>query len=328
MDYTKTVEITNQLLIDNTEWVIRYQDYEKKININKTRHENGRSKFRIFSPFYLYTSITNLLQDNVLNYDLRFLGQSVASIKIKHGGIIITTNNNKDASNRKYFGVDIPLRDEKWNSYKTKKFRREFSKCNSDKGRSKEHKIESALLSEFKKSGKKQKALYNIQPILLANSFFQMATPIKASLTEIDYVGAKGGGIDILSRVRHKDNITRLCVMELKDENIGSEPPRKVMNQAIAYATFIANLLRSRSGDKWYELFGFSGSVPNTLIIDVSIVMPYPQQGASEDFNSERIEVLKDTFIELHSLYFKEKAKLIGGYDYEFSGSLKEAMMK
>lgn len=328
MNFTNTVETTNKLLSDNIEWINRYKNYAKKIARNQPIHKNGRTKFRIFSPFYLYTSISNLLKDNVLNYDLRFLGQSVALIKIKQGAVIITTNKNKDSSNKKYFDIDVPLRDVKWNSYIANKFRSEFNKCRSVRGHSKEHKIESALLSEFKGNIKSQKALYNIQPVLLAKSFFQMATPIKASLSEIKYAGAKGGGIDILARVRHKDNSIKLCVMELKDEYTNSEPPPKVMNQAIAYATFIANLLRSESGNNWYKLFGFKGNVPEILTIDVSIVMPYPIKGEPEDFNKERIKILENTFIELYSLYFKEKSKFIDGYNFEFTGSLREEMMK
>jgi hypothetical protein len=326
MNFAKTVEIVNNLLIDNGEWIIRYENYAEKITVNKLIHEAGRTKFRIFSPLYLYTNISNLLLINVLNYDLRFLGQSIAKIKIKNGIVKITTNRIKDSSNLKYFGIDTPLRDENWDSYKGKKIRSEFKKCKSIKGHSNEHKIESGLLSEFHSKSKSQKSLSNIQPVLLANSFFQMATPIKASLSEIIYSNDKGGGIDILSRVKHKNNSVRLCVMELKDEYSNSEPPQKVMNQAIAYATFIANLLRG--SNNWYEIFGFSGNVPEVLIIDVSNVLPYPKKGEPEDFNKERVEILENTYIELYSLYFKEKSKFIDGYNYEFSGSLKEEMMK
>jgi len=315
-------------LTDNNEWIVRYKNYAKKIDSNQKQHQEGRTKFRILSPFHLYTSISNLLKNNVLNYDLRFLGQSVANIKIKQGVVIITTNKKKDSSNKKYFHIDVPLKVEKWNSYKASKFRKEFKQCVSDRGHSQEHKIESALLSEFKRKDRSTKALCNIQPVLLASSFFQMATPIKASLLDISYSNDKGGGIDILARVKHKDNSVKLCVMELKDEYKKSEPPQKVMNQAVAYATFIANLLRSESGKEWYKIFGFSGNVPEILTIDVSTVMPSPGNNELEDFSNERIKILDDTFIELYSLYFKDKSKYIDGYNYEFNGSLKEGMMK
>jgi len=62
--------------------------------------------------------------------------------------------------------------------------------------------------------------------------------------------------------------------MELKDHNNDSEPPKKVMKQAIAYATFLARLLRSDSGDEWYKIMGVSGNIPEKLIIDTVIFMP------------------------------------------------------
>jgi hypothetical protein len=328
MEFKETVGIVNKLLADNDEWITRYENYAELININKQIHETGREKFRIFSPLYLYTSISNLKLINVLNYDLRFLGQSIAKIKIKNSVVKITTNRIKDSSNLKHFGINLPLKDENWDGNKAKKFRSEFKKCKSIRGHSNEHKIESGLLSEFHNKSKSKKSLSNIQPVLLANSFFQMATPFKASLSEIIYSKDKGGGIDILARVKHKNNSVRLCVMELKDEYSNSEPPQKVMNQAITYSTFIANLLRSKSGNDWYKIFGFSGNVPEVLSIDVSIVLPYPKKGEPEDFNKKRIEVLENTSIELYSLYFKEKSKSIDGYNYEFIGSLKEEMMK
>lgn len=328
MDYFDTIEFVNKLLSVNTEWILRYANYTKKIATNLPAYVAGRKKFRINSPLYLYTSISNLLKINVPTYDLRFLGQSVASVKIKNNGIIITTNKNKDSSNIKFFGIDKPLKNENWDSFKATKFRSSFRKCTSSRGHSYEHKIESGLLSEFHSDSKSKKALYNIQPVLLANIFFQMATPLKASLSDIVYSKSYGGGIDILARVKHKNNSVRLCVMELKDENRGSEPIEKVMNQAVAYATFIANLLRSDSGNEWYKIFGFSGDVPKQLTIDVSTVMPYPSNNQLYDFNKSKFEVLEDTHLELYSLYFKEKSKFVDGKYFEFEGSLKEAMMK
>lgn len=327
MEYIKTVENVNNLLKDNKEWIIRYKDYAEIISKNHQQFKDSKKTFRINPPLRLYSSIILLINKGI-KYDLRFLGQSVADINIKQGDIIITTK-DKDKANVKYFGVNRPLKNEKWNSYQASKFRSDFKKCTDVKGHSKEHNVESALLSEFQRKNRSEKALYNIQPVLLANAFFQMATPLKASSIPIDYAkNNKGGGIDILSRVKHKDNSVRLCIMELKDEYTKKEPPEKVMKQAVAYATFIANLLRSESGNNWYKLFGFSGNVPGILIIDVSTVMPYPEKEVPVDFNNERIQISDNTFIELYSLYFKEKSKIKDGYNYEFTGSLKEGMMK
>ncbi|WP_436414824.1 hypothetical protein [Petrimonas sp.] len=155
-----------------------------------------------------------------------------------------------------------------------------------------------------------------------------MKTPIKASNSKnLSYSKQNGGGIDILSRVKHLDNSVRLCVMELKDDYSNSEPPKKAIKQAIAYATFLAQLLRSESGNTWYKIFGFSGDVPKKLIIDTAIVMPLPQGKEMTDFGMERLKVCENTYIELHGLYFIDnKENSVNKNNYEFIGSLKDNM--
>lgn len=327
MQYVEIVEITNSLLTKNMEWIARYAGYADKIINNQPVHINGISKFRVQTPLYLYTCIGNLLNKDVLNYDLRFLGQSVAHIKIKNDNVIIHTHKFQRVANLKYFGIDISLDNEKWSSYKARKFRSSFNKCSSIQGRSNEHKIEAGLLDEFRKKNSLAKPLRKIQPVLLANCFFQMLTPLKASLKSISYSANKGGGIDILAHIKHKNNSVRFCVMELKDEHNNAEPPQKVMAQAVVYATFIAHLLRSESGNKWYKLLGFMGDVPVELIVDVSIVMPLPQTGQCEDFSKERIEVLENTYLELYSLYFRNQSNPLGDISYEFEGTLMDEML-
>jgi len=329
MEYTNTINTVNRLLTDEKEWVSRYRGYSEKIIGNQQKYEEGKKKFRVNPPLYLYTCIGNLIKNSSLQYDLRFLGQSIATIKVKNNTVYITAGKKKTAGNIKYFDINIPLREEYWNSYNANKFRKAFKKCKDKRSHSDEHRIESSLLSEFKKNSRDEKVLCNIQPVLLANTFFQMATPIKASKTDsISYSKQFGGGIDILSRVKHKDNSVRPCVMELKDEYSTSEPPEKVMKQAVAYGTFIARLLRSESGNSWYKLFGFSRAVPNELIVDVAIVMPLPTNKELADFNMEKLKVCENTYLELYTLYFIDnKTNNVNEYDYEFKGSLKDNML-
>ena len=119
------------------------------------------------------------------------------------------------------------------------------------------------MLKEFSKSGKSEgKLLRNIQPVTLGKKFFQLTTPLGASdmknndgLPEFVNCNAGGGGIDILARVVHKGVFgPRLAVIELKDENKDSEPQKDVMFQALAYATFVACLLRSGKGKVWWQI--------------------------------------------------------------------------
>ena len=329
MEYNNTVETVNDLLAKNEEWILRYKNYSTKIIDNQQKYIEGRRKFRVRSPLFLYTSINNLLKKNSLKYDLRFSGQSVATIQVKNNDVFITTD-KKANSNENCFDVntDIISGEVYWNSNNANKFRKSFKNCINKKPRSNEHRIESYLLSEFKKNVREKKSLCNIQPVLLANTFFQMKTPIKASNSKnLSYSKQNGGGIDILSRVKHLDNSVRLCVMELKDDYSNSEPPKKAIKQAIAYATFLAQLLRSESGNTWYKIFGFSGDVPKKLIIDTAIVMPLPQGKEMTDFGMERLKVCENTYIELHGLYFIDnKENSVNKNNYEFIGSLKDNM--
>jgi hypothetical protein len=265
-----------------------------------------------------------LLRDQHQHYDLRFLGQSVATIKIKGDNVKITNKDQKAKKNDLAISTKTKWDEVPWQSNEAREFRALFKSLLNCEVRFKEHRVESILLKEFSRSRKRDKSIYNIQPVCIAaGAFFQMPTPIAASQEEPTY-SPSSGHIDILSRVRHKDNKVRLCVMELKYKY---EQPTEVMKQAVAYATFIAQLLRSNSGQCWYELFGFTGSIPKDLLIDVAVVMPEPPphvQGGLISFG-ECIEVCSNTHLKLYSLYYflEEKDKIP-----KFSGSLDEELMK
>ena len=182
--------------------------------------------------------------------------------------------------------------------------------------KSPEHKVENRLLKEFnKKTRAENKALTNIQPIKLNGCFFQMPTPLKASLHNPEYSKQYGGGIDILARTGRK-----ICVMEVKDENKASESQAVAMEQALTYATFIARLLRSKSGQKWWNFFmnrdNDIGAVPSWLDIFVVTIMP---KGDTEEFTDPiKLPELSTTF-HCHSLYYDD-IKFQKG-EFEFSGT-------
>ena len=149
-----------------------------------------------------------------------------------------------------------------------------------------------------------------------------MPTPISASnKKEITYSGTSGGGIDIFTRTGH-GKATHLNIMELKDENRRGEEPSVVIKQAIAYATFILRLLRSESGAEWYKLFGFRSTLPDSIKVYATCLMP---KGYCKDksFANQRIYIDKaddqvsDTpidysdIIELHYMYFEEHEDVI-----------------
>lgn len=142
-----------------------------------------------------------------------------------------------------------------------------------------EHRVESEILTDMlKRSNAAGKILRDMQPALLCGERFQMPTPLSASGVKngrLVYGGPQGGGIDILARAGHGVN-TSLCIIEVKDQNESKEPPQASMKQAIAYATFIWQLLRADAtlGQKWWKMFGFSRDIPAQLTLFAVVAMP------------------------------------------------------
>ena len=142
---------------------------------------------------------------------------------------------------------------------------------------------------------------------------FPMPTPISASDHKaVKYSGVYGGGIDILARTGTGGTNTYLCIMELKDENVKSEPPKAALSQAIAYTTFIRELLRSEAGREWWTLFGFHGEIPEQLTLYAACVMPI----GYNDYSFEDITLdIEGDIIKLHYVYFSEKDNKITEVD-------------
>lgn len=200
-----------------------------------------------------------------------------------------------------------------WKGKEARRFRRIVKEIPSEKvcGQP-EHKLESELLDNFLQKSSQGKEILNIQPItmLKGSGFFQMPTPLKASgakngINNITYANSYGGGIDILARVGRGKG-TQLAILELKDENISSEPPEEAIKQAIAYATFVRELLRSEEvGKTYWRFFGFTRKLPEKLSLKAIIVMPY-KNGIDTDFAKISLPIAdtKDS-IELGYIYRK-----------------------
>jgi hypothetical protein len=93
--------------------------------------------------------------------------------------------------------------------------------------------------------------------------------------------------------------------MELKDENTKREPPKEVMKQAIAYAAFIRELLRSNFGRDWWRLFGFRGEIPEPLELYALCVMP-SNNNNDYFFGNMELNIDRD-IIKLHYIYFDDE---------------------
>jgi hypothetical protein len=309
-EFEHVVEKTRLLLKDNSEWQGRYTGYAEKISGNIAFIESVRRSFREWSPLYIYLNISSAkTAQKSVNFELRYKGQTVAKLtgNIDEGHKLRTAG--YDENNQKHFDCNICLKKAEWDGKDAAKFRSFFkhrtgvrrvdaARCND------EHRLESLVLTEFSKV--KNKVIRNIKPVRFGSVRFPMPTPISASNHKaLKYSGTKGGGIDILARTGTGGKATYLCIMELKDENTKHEPPKDAMKQAVAYTTFIRELLCSDAGAAWWKLLGFGGKVPETLVLYAVCVMP---SNCNNDYSFRDMELnIEEDTIKLHYLYFTEE---------------------
>lgn len=306
-----------ELVQKNNEWTTRYTGYAQAIFANLDTIAVVRKGFREWSPFKVYLNITNAKNTTSgVCFELRYLGQTVAELICKDNnvsGLYIRTKvsgKKYDENNFRDFDCLLSLDMVKWTGEEAKAFRsffrgREPIRNGSKKG-NEEHRIESLLLSEFSKLKSTQKALTHIQPVKIAKVRFPMPTPLSASNHKhLRYSGRSGGGIDILARIGQNSSTTKLCIIEVKDENTTKEPPAEVIKQAVAYAVFIRELLRSGTGNDWWRLFGFQSKLPKKLTLLAACAMP---SNGNDDHSLENAEIdVEGDTIQLHYLYYTEQ---------------------
>lgn len=333
------VEQASRLLEENRkEWEDRYDRYTKEIDLDK--YAEDRKKFRIPKPLNAYSCISRVKQthEDTTSFDLRYQGQSIGEIIVKKEEVFLNTK-GKEKKNSKYFQYS-KLRNSdnriEWNSTDAREFRKHFMSLDKSNAHSPEHKIEQFLLSEFsKKTRSSEKKLCSIQPVRLGGLFFQMPTPLKASdhskgQIYLEYENQYGGGIDILARIKDKYNNPKLAVFELKDENTEREPQKEVMWQALAYATFIAYLLRSKSGTFWWEkVFGFKeGSLSKDKPLEIIVATIMPGREGTESLEGELDKIpIKGLNVKLipQTLYFNKDEN---GNPTSFYGTFKDNLYK
>lgn len=333
--YIPTINCVQTLLKNNTEWRERYRNYIAKLCPDTLiRFKEAEKQFSVPAPFYLYMSLSTAVHrcsSSKTTFELRFHGQSVAEINVKKQSlndvcVYISVKCPKTYLTNAFTAAQMSdelqrlikysaMRNLSWRSEEAKDFRKIYAelekKLNSDSAvKSKlsqpEPDMECALLKNYSQKSSANKEILNIQPVMIGdtNARFQMPTPIKASEAKngIDFIkySEKGGGIDILARIGNGRS-TKLAVLELKDSYSKGEPAEKAIHQAIAYATFIRELLRSESGEKWWEFFGFGGDIPQKLEIKAIIVMP-SYDNAKTDFGGKELSVGNDV-IKLGYIY-------------------------
>lgn len=304
--YDQLVKDTQNLLNQNLEWIQRYDIYSQQIQNNLGNIALARKSFNQWEPLKFYLNVTNAkVASRGVKFDIRYLGQNVAYAIYSKSLKIYITKKLLD-TNIRDFDCHISLQGVAWNGPKAKEFRDFFKNRKAPRNvfgkGNEEHRLESLLISEFIKSN--NKVLPHVKSVLLANFRFPIPTPLRASNhKQLKYSGASGGGIDILARAGTGKS-TNLCIMEVKDENSTKEPPREVMKQSIAYATFIRELLRSKSGASWWKLFGYESTLPKQLVLYAVCAMP---SNANNDitFGGTDLNINGD-IIRLHYMYFTE----------------------
>lgn len=331
----KTAEILN----DIPEWRARFAGYADAIlKIRDAKIAFGRL-FRTRNSLHIYSTTTQ----SETEFQIRFAGKKVGLInydpqrktKFQNEKVTLTVKDEqlKVAKALGYEGGT--LNNVHWNNKEASAYRSFFNhqvstksicdifkKAGLDAG--KEARVENKLLVEFKNGD----LIRNINPVLLCGAFFQCSTPITASdhnkLPE--YRGVRGGRIDILARIKHGSNRNgnRLAVIEVKD-SYENDTQAGALQQAIAYATFLAYLLKDeKCGNAWWNIFGKGGRVPANLHIDAVTLMPEydkPGEGNMSLLNFSDLGVT----IHPYALYYKEDKD---GNPIGFSGKLNDEINK
>lgn len=338
--YQETIEKVQYLLKENTEWKERYRGYIDEINSSAPLFEKARRQFRPLVAFQLYMPLSMATRNRDLKnepqntyFDLRFRGQSVATIivnnyknktvtlRIKETNAIYETLSSagmvkEEKYLRELFKGSESKSEYDWHSTEAKNFRKIYTELDAELKANNniylsgqpEHGMEDALLKNFSKKSSNGKEISYIRPVTMLEKhiYFQMPTPIAASsivkgIDNLGYSNEYGGGIDILARMGIGSG-TKLAALELKYKNQSSEPPEKAICQAIAYATFLRELLRCDCGQDWWRFFGFGGNIPNALDIKAVIVMPN-EPGACTAFGGKELP-LRDSRDKISLEYF------------------------
>ena len=300
MEYDVLIKQTQEILENNrNDWEDRFISYLSGTAKNRQRILDRRKQFHKWANLSVYFTLGRA-KDNSGQFDLRYEGQSVGSVSVSKKGVklVIDEKQYKNNTNEKIFiGFPKEIQPGSYNwatDAEARSFRKYF-KSNPGKQLHPEHKYENLLLKEFSKNSSTAKSFVRIQPVTLGKDLlFQMPTPLSASKKEIKY--SKGhGGIDILAR-----RGGHLVIFELKDEYKKEEGPEKVMSQAIAYATFITELCKTKAANDFWNICGIHASNK----IYVSILMPDP--GTSEvPFQGEEIKVPGSDFVfKLHYMFY------------------------
>ena len=305
-EYQAVICNVEKKLKENESWKKDYQDKITQLNSNRELYIEASKRFS--TRYYLQKNLQvnsaigsdpnkvmiNLKYKGVVFGDVivdksKPLGEDVV---LKRKRIINTNQQGEYVEATKEQSKPIP-----WTSIEATKWRVPF-KNNAAISVRPEAQLENYLNKNLSRYGR-------IKEIKLFDRFvFQMPTVVGGS--ELHTLGeteklSDSGHIDLLARTGEPGS-SKLTILELKDKYDKNEPPKLAIKQALAYATFIHTLLRSKDagGEEWYHLFGFGNGkrkgLPKQLKLKVYVIMPMPDSGP------ENVDL---SFINIHDLQFK-----------------------
>ncbi len=251
--------------------------------------EAAGQRFREFAPLEVYTSVSRAKAPKV-SFSLRYLGQEVADLLVGDD-VTVRIDRTRAKTNARYFRVDI-VGAFPWRSREGRAFRNSFRNAGRKavEPRVGEHRIESEFLKEMLRGdrGKFSGMLGGIQPVTLAGCRFQFPLPLSGSTGAPK---ASRGNIDILAR-RGTGRGTRLSVWELKAPDASTTP----VAQAYIYAATLLKVLRSPSGNFWYQkVLGFSGRVPSRLTVESVVAVSFSDDRKRAAFERKLAAFHRDT---------------------------------
>ena len=305
--FEETIGKARKLLGENREnWEGRYASYASGILAREEEIKAAKRKFHKWKQLFVYTNVTDAKKKGDPLFQLRYRGQHIANLHVKGDSVKIKIEDEQRKSSEKNFrGCPKFFGEQDWRGKDAEALRAFFATYpgrNDNKKANEEHRIESLILSAIDGDGgnKELEGFRGIKPVkMFGIARFQFPTPLAASQpNDIKHSGPSGGGIDILARNKQR----RICILELKAK---PEKVSNVLKQGLAYAVFIRELLRSKSGEKWYRLMGFGGKVPSALRINVVAVMP-DKPDADISFSGKELSLGDNDKAVLHYMYFTE----------------------
>ncbi len=147
-EYKKTVVDAIKELDNNPQWIEKYGHYALGMLKNRDNFKHARSMFNQSGFLHYYLTVGKTTDNNV-SFDIRYLGQSVGTIKLENDDVILSVSEEKNKNSKKYFHYELGvLENVNWSKdVEAAQFREFYNKYCDGLPRQKEHLVENAWCS-------------------------------------------------------------------------------------------------------------------------------------------------------------------------------------